>query len=411
MAEKRVLGMVLLESGRLKQEDVDRALDHQHTHGGYFGEALVDLGILRREEIDWALASQFDLPFIFPDADAADREVAGLVSAEWALAHLAVPFVRAGDAVTVVVADPLDSDTVDELRDRTGLEVEMALASGSRIRQLIRSVYGSAEVIRAEDRSPSRLEDLMTEALADGADRIGVSVRGTSALGWYTVRELRERRPLDHGWANALEGMLDRSPMAAAQEAKGTVASFEATLTHGGLAVLADLQVMTSLSGSEFLLRPRRERAAPPPPAGIPESVREELRLLASGGSARVGVAAAADDVLPQLPALVLGDDARAAHVTMKADVPGVFTLRADEAGDAADLAGLLESYDFDALTVDLPLDDERLGRTLAAVPMSFVGVPAPVDRAALDRAGINWILSYSGGEAEPAWQLLPTNR
>lgn len=410
MAEKQVLGTVLRESGRMTQEDVERALDHQRTHGGYFGEAVVELGILRREEIDWALASQFDLPFIFPDADAADREAANLVTAEWALAHLAVPLVRAGDTVTVVVADPLDNETLEELRDRTGLDVEMALASSSRIRQLIRSVFGDSEVARAQERAPVRLEDFVTEALATGADRIGVSVRGTRAQGWYTLGESRERRPLEEGWADGLDRLLDRSPLEAAREAGGAVASYQATLTQGGVTLALDVQAMTSLSGSEFLLRPHRGRAAPAAP-GLPDAVREELRLLAAGGHARVGVVGAAE-VLPQLPALVLGDDVRAAHVTHETDVPGAFILRPESAQEGGDLAEMIASYAFDALTVDLPLEEEGLAGLLATVPLSFVLLRDPdPDPDTLDRAGISWILTSSDDQDESAWELRPTNR
>jgi type IV pilus assembly protein PilB len=66
MTERRQLGAILLESGRITDEDVRRVLEHQRVHGGFFGQALVALGMVSREEIDWALASQFDLPFIFP---------------------------------------------------------------------------------------------------------------------------------------------------------------------------------------------------------------------------------------------------------------------------------------------------------------------------------------------------------
>src|SRR5207244_1796640 len=102
MSDKRQLGTILLESGRINQDDVDRVLEYQRTNGGFFGKALVALGIVTRDEIDWALASQFDLPYIFPNAESVDQEAASLVAADWALAHLAVPIVRAGDTLTVV---------------------------------------------------------------------------------------------------------------------------------------------------------------------------------------------------------------------------------------------------------------------------------------------------------------------
>ena len=38
-----------------------------------FGQALVALGVVKQDELEWGLASQHDLPYIFPDADAIDH--------------------------------------------------------------------------------------------------------------------------------------------------------------------------------------------------------------------------------------------------------------------------------------------------------------------------------------------------
>jgi len=424
MVEKRVLGAVLLESGRMTQADVERALEHQRTHGGYFGQAAVDLGILRKEEIDWALANQFDLPFIFPDADAADRSAAALVSAAWALAHLAVPIVRSRESVTVVVADPLDGGALDDLRARTGLNVDMALASASRIRELIHRLYGGhddgdagetadeAERGRPRGRSTARpkmeLSDFVTEALAEGADRIGLSARGTVAQGWYTVGERHERGPLAGPWAATLDGMVEPSPLAAAQGVQGAVPPFEATLSHARRQVTVDVQVATSLSGCEVLLRPRRRAASSSGEAGLPDEMRTDLRLLAHDGGARVGVVRSAIGLLPRLPALVLGESARTAHVTRQPDMPGVFALPVE---DDVDFVALLEAYAFDALTVELPLDDDRLAGILAAAPITFAAIPFDANRSALQGAGINWILSAVPDQGALAWDLRPVKR
>ena len=74
MTGKRQLGTILLESGRITQADVQRVLDYQRVHGGFFGQAIVALGILTRDEVDYFLSHQLDLPYIFPNAAAVDRE-------------------------------------------------------------------------------------------------------------------------------------------------------------------------------------------------------------------------------------------------------------------------------------------------------------------------------------------------
>ena len=115
MAERRNIGQILMGLGRITAEDTESALAYQREHGGYFGEALVALGIVSQDELEWGLASQFDLPYVFPDADSVDPEAVALVSPEWALTHLTLPIMKTADTLTVVVDSPLKTEAVDEL--------------------------------------------------------------------------------------------------------------------------------------------------------------------------------------------------------------------------------------------------------------------------------------------------------
>lgn len=413
MTVKKQLGAILLESGRINQTDVDQVLDYQRTHGGFFGQAIVALGILTREEIDWALASQFDLPFIFPNPEAVDREAAMLVPPDWALTHLAVPIVRAGRSLTVVVANPLENDILEDLHARTGLDVEMALASASRIRELIRVIYGDNAATKTPDITPVRLSDMMTDALAAGSERIGISVRGSNATGWFATRNARERRVLLDGWDTMLEDMVDPSPFAASTDfAAGGMQKFTANLNHGGSDVAVEVQVMKSTSGTEFLLRPSKGGGSRK--AGgvvLPLSVAAELKLLARVGNARVGLPAGEDDfvrdITSLLPGLVFGDGVRAAHVALKSEIPGIYTLIAS---DDDDFISTIEAYDFDALSTDLPITDKRFSAIVRTAPITFAYVDN-ANRAALDGAGINWLLLVSRDQDALAWELRPVNR
>ena len=85
MPERHTIGQILLSHGRIDATQAARALEYQRDHGGYFGEALLALGMVTQDELEWGLASQFDLPYVFPDADAVDPDAVALVSPEWAL--------------------------------------------------------------------------------------------------------------------------------------------------------------------------------------------------------------------------------------------------------------------------------------------------------------------------------------
>jgi len=60
----RSIGAILVDSGRLKQEDTDRVLEFQKEAGLRFGEAGIKLGLLTEADILFALSLQFDYPFL-----------------------------------------------------------------------------------------------------------------------------------------------------------------------------------------------------------------------------------------------------------------------------------------------------------------------------------------------------------
>lgn len=410
MAERRPLGTMLLESGRITRDDVERALEHQRNHGGFFGQALVATGVLRREEMDWALATHFDLPFVFPNADAVDRDAAHLVEPDWALAHLAVPIVRAGRTMTVIVADPLPQELVDELQTRTGYAVEMALASATRIRELIHAIYEAPQADRLADAGVMDLDHLIASALEQGADRFGVSIRGTTALGWWRTRAETRRAPLADGWESVLVDVFDPSPLERIRGAEEGRLDWSAALRRGSAEQPVEVQALVGAGGAELLFQPLQNSSVVGTVADfvLPPNLAAELRLLWRGGAARIGVAAEQAEiarvVLPLLPALVLGEHVRAAHVSVTGEAnSAAYTLRAEP---GAEFARAVADYGLDAVTLDLPSEGYAVGALLAAAPLGFVLLDESKGLATARQWGVNWLLGIAGHPGSYAWDL-----
>jgi 3-isopropylmalate dehydrogenase len=55
---RRKIGAILRESGRITDEDVTRVLEYQRTEGGFFGQALISLGLASPEDVEQALSRQ-----------------------------------------------------------------------------------------------------------------------------------------------------------------------------------------------------------------------------------------------------------------------------------------------------------------------------------------------------------------
>ena len=414
MTERANLGNILMGLGRIGEDDVGRALQHQEEHGGYFGEALLALGLVSKEELEWGLASQFDLPYIFPDADAVDPDAAMLVSPEWALAHLTMPILQTADTLTVVVESPIRTEAVEDLAARTDRRIELALASGERIREVIQKFYSRAQASTEPPRpTPMSLGEAMALGLEAASERFGISVRAHRGWFWYRDGGTVRRRRLDGHW----EAELDRavSPPPSAQVAGGERKSFRAQLDREGIITPVNVEYLTGPGGREYLFQPVEEPSTlhdrfPPPASGV----LTEIRLLARSGVARFAVMAASDlgeEILPYLPALLLDPSWRAVHLTRKPSGTDVFQLPMPEGDDVpVEELEALRAFGFDAVTASLV----ELG-VAAAEPVADVAAvvfllwQGELDGARAREAGIRWKLGVArqeGGGLD--WTLEP---
>jgi receptor protein-tyrosine kinase len=61
---ERTIGQILVGSGALTGEEVERILELQREKGGRFGDAGKALGLVEQRDIDFALSRQFDYPYL-----------------------------------------------------------------------------------------------------------------------------------------------------------------------------------------------------------------------------------------------------------------------------------------------------------------------------------------------------------
>lgn len=138
------LGAILYNSRIINDADISAALEEQQSSGIRFGEALVKLGIVNQEDIDWALSTQLDIPYIHLKQELIDPEALGLLSARLCRTHQLIPLIRAGDELSIALADPLNSEAVATVAAVTGCRVNVSVALASEINAMIALCYGSA---------------------------------------------------------------------------------------------------------------------------------------------------------------------------------------------------------------------------------------------------------------------------
>jgi len=147
MKRKR-LGEILLDEGLITEEQLQAGLDKQEREKGLrIGEALVALGAVSAEDVAKAIWQQRQIPYVDLDSYALDPSVIELVPEKVARAYTALPLFKIGNALTVAMADPLNLIAVDDLRSKTGCEIEPVISTEDKILRCLDNYYRMDESI------------------------------------------------------------------------------------------------------------------------------------------------------------------------------------------------------------------------------------------------------------------------
>jgi hypothetical protein len=401
------LGELLVQMGRVTEDQVAEALAWQQEHGGYMGDALLELGFITREELRWSLADQYDLPFVRLRPENIDPGLAAMVPAAWAREHHILPVLRVGDTVTVVIGSVTDLEKLDEVRRMTGAgAVEPALSSPEAIDELIESVF-APELVQ-----PVLLTELLDDAMTHGAVALGVSVRRGAAVGWYRVVEM-VRRPLLPDWEAALAEAISPMPPLTAGEQSG-LRAWRALLSLGSDRWWVDCSAAGRGRSLEWAARLSGQLPHGQVAATLEADCAEQLRQARSRGPVLVRVSGDANPelqaslgrMMASLPGLVLGQDTRSVHLTDAPVAAGQEILVLPLQLPLSTQLDAVAQFAPQAVTVEVDrvteADAEALRRAAALVVVHTRAAPPafPADLSLHLRAvagGLSWFLSAAG--------------
>ena len=134
------LGQSLVEAGRLEKQHLRAALDEQQGSGRRLGDILVQRGYVDDKAVARSLAAQLRLPFAEGPLTCKPEDL-GLVDASLARARAILPLSATARTLRLAVSDPLDQETLQELRFSSGRHVEPVVAAPSTIAEGIRTAY------------------------------------------------------------------------------------------------------------------------------------------------------------------------------------------------------------------------------------------------------------------------------
>jgi type IV pilus assembly protein PilB len=138
---KEQLGQVLIQRGIINQAQLKQALQKQKEQGGLLGDILIALGFTQEEDIAQALAIQHDFPYLPLANYEIDAEVTKLVPEELVKKYCVLPVDKMGDILTVVMANPLDTQASEEIAALTKCKIEVFVSTTTEIKKAIQQAY------------------------------------------------------------------------------------------------------------------------------------------------------------------------------------------------------------------------------------------------------------------------------
>lgn len=168
------LGAVLVERGFLSAEQLEAALAIQARSGRrrLLGEILVDESYCSEEQVVECLAAEYGVPYARLDARMHDPAVIDVLPREYIEKNLVLPLFVVRGVLTVAMAELSNLFLIDELKSKTGLEIEIVAATAKDIRRLITSLPDSKVFVIDDliDDSTQAEVTLIEDAIEDIGD-------------------------------------------------------------------------------------------------------------------------------------------------------------------------------------------------------------------------------------------------
>jgi type IV pilus assembly protein PilB len=179
------LGELLVADGLVSEDDLLRALKHQHSDNKRLGELLIDLKLLSQTALLSALAKQLNVKGCQLRHGLIDPNIARLLEREEAIHLKALPLFKVGSTLTVAMAEPQSLPTIDRLSLLTGCEINPVLALENNILEFQEKYLGDQVDVDSflVNLTDSDVEVIERESVDDdSAHELGRMVEGSPII-------------------------------------------------------------------------------------------------------------------------------------------------------------------------------------------------------------------------------------
>ena len=150
MSKNLRIGEVLEEKGYVTGEQMTQALAYQKEHREKrVGQILMELGFVTEEQVLEALASKLHLEIVEVSQVSVDLTAVAMIDKGLAEKNLLLPYRLNGKVLGVITNDPLNYFALEEVKQQTGCQLEIALSAEAPLRQAISYYYAEVNARKA----------------------------------------------------------------------------------------------------------------------------------------------------------------------------------------------------------------------------------------------------------------------
>ncbi|HON04935.1 MAG TPA: ATPase, T2SS/T4P/T4SS family [Candidatus Ratteibacteria bacterium] len=173
MAERKLLGEMLIEAGLITEKELDEALKEQAKSGGFLGRILVEKGYVSEKDLKKILSTQSGIEMIDLKNTPIDKNAISAFPSALAKTYNVLPIKLDKNLLTLAVGDTLSLNIQDDISFILGYKIKMVLADEEDIKENINVYYGSEmetidDLIKWISQDMSEMEELETLASGHG---------------------------------------------------------------------------------------------------------------------------------------------------------------------------------------------------------------------------------------------------
>jgi type IV pilus assembly protein PilB len=136
------LGEILINQGLINSEQLKKALEAQKMDSKKkIGEILVYQGAIDHKKLLQALQHIYEAEYIELDEVILDPEIVAIIPKRIALRYKIVPLSKENNTLTLAMANPLDANTIDYIKEFTKMDVDPKFATEDDITNVLSSYY------------------------------------------------------------------------------------------------------------------------------------------------------------------------------------------------------------------------------------------------------------------------------